>query len=285
MARIVWLARLVRPVRFVRRRDVVIAFRALVRKEIAVLFGSPVAYLVLTMVALLTAITFFEHLRLYNHELFLYSSSNMGGFESDTIPDYVNLRDTVFFPVMEQLGLLLLLPIPLVTMGVFARERSAGTDEFLLTSGLSPMQLVAGKFTVTFGFVALMMAVSFVYPVTAIVQGGIGLQHLLAVFIGLVLLGIGIASIGLVCSAATDSQIVAAATTVAVAYLFYDFGWTYGFVGTGTAVFLDVVSLHPHFGNFAEGLVRLGDLVYFGAFALVSASCVRFLLELRRIGA
>ena len=37
-----------------------IAFRALVRKEIAVLFGSPVAYLVLTMVALLTAITFFD---------------------------------------------------------------------------------------------------------------------------------------------------------------------------------------------------------------------------------
>ena len=37
------------------------ALRALMRKEAAVLFGSPVAYLVLTMVALLTAITFFEH--------------------------------------------------------------------------------------------------------------------------------------------------------------------------------------------------------------------------------
>jgi len=263
----------------------VIAFRALVRKEIAVLFGSPVAYLVLTTVALLTSITFFEHLRLYNHQLFMYASSNMGGFESDTIPSYINLRDTVFFPVMEQLGLLLLLPIPLVTMGVFAKERAAGTDEFLLTSGLSPAQLVSAKFTVTFGFVLLMMMVSFVYPVTAILQGGIGLQHLFAVFIGLVLLATGIASIGLVCSAATDSQLVAAATTVAVAYLFYDFGWTHGFVGTGTAAFLDLVSLHPHFGHFAEGLVQLADLVYFGAFAAVAAASVRFLLEARRIGA
>ena len=43
-----------------------IVFRSLVRKEIAVLFGSPVAYLVLTMVALLTAITFFEHLRRFD---------------------------------------------------------------------------------------------------------------------------------------------------------------------------------------------------------------------------
>ena len=262
-----------------------IAFRALVRKEVAVLFGSPVAYLVLTMVALLTAITFFEHLRLYNHQLFLYASSNMGGFDSDTIPDYINLRDTVFFPVMEQLGILLLLPVPLVTMGVFARERATGTDEFLLTSGISPAQLVAAKFSVTFGFVALMMAVSFIYPVTAIVQGGLGLQHLLAVFMGLVLLGIGIASIGLVCSAATESQLVAAALTVAFAYLFYDFGWTYGFVGPDTAAVLEGISLHPHFGRFSEGLVNLGDIVFFIAFAAIAAAAVRFLLEVRRIGA
>ena len=104
-------------------------------------------------------------------------------------------------------------------------------------------------------------------------------------FSGLVLLGIGIASIGLVCSAATDSQLVAAATTVAVAYLFYDFGWTYGFVGTGTAAVLDLISLHPHFGHFSEGLVRLADIVYFAAFAIISAASVRFLLEARRIGA
>ena len=63
------------------------ALAALVRKEIAVLFASPIAYLVLTTVAILTSIVFFEHLRLYNHQLFLFASSNMGGFDSDTIPD------------------------------------------------------------------------------------------------------------------------------------------------------------------------------------------------------
>ena len=102
------------------------AFRALVRKECAVLFASPIAYAVLTTVTVLTSILFFEHLRLYNQQLFLYASSNMGGFDSDTIPDYINLRDTVFYPVMEQLGLTLLLPIPLLTMRVFARERAHG---------------------------------------------------------------------------------------------------------------------------------------------------------------
>jgi ABC-2 type transport system permease protein len=262
----------------------VTALAALIRKEIAVLFGSPVAYLVLTTVALLTAITFFEHLRLYNHQLFLFASTTMGGFETDAIPDYINLRDTVFMPVMEQLGLLILLPIPLVTMRVFAEERSLGTEEMLLTSFLTPWQIVAGKFLVTFAFLVLMMTVSFVYPVTAVLQGGLGLQHLFAVYLGLVLLAIGIASIGLVCSSFTSSQIIAAASTVAVTFLLYDFGWTHGFTTEAVAEILDAISLHPHFGRFSEGIVALSDIVYFAAVAAIAAAATRLALELRRVG-
>ena len=257
---------------------------ALMRKEVTLLFASPVAYFVLTLVAILTSITFFEHLRLYNQQLFLFASSSMGGFESDTIPDYINLRDTVFLPVMEQLGLLILLPIPLVTMRVFAEERSLGTDELLLTSFLSPGQIVLAKFTVTYAFIVLMMTVSFVYPASAVLSGGLGLQHLLAVYLGLVLLGIGIASIGLVCSAFTGSQIIAAVSTVGIVYIAYDLGWTFGFVSETTAGVLEEISMHPHFGRFSEGLIALADIVYFLALGAISAGLVRFSLDLRRVG-
>ncbi len=257
---------------------------ALMRKEATVLFASPVAYFVLTMVALITSISFFEHLRLYNHQLFLFASSSMGGFETDTIPDYINLRDTVFLPVMEQLGLLILLPIPLVTMRVFAEERSLGTDELLLTSRLSAGQIVVAKFAVTFAFIALMMTVSFVYPATAVISGGLGLQHLLAVYLGLVMLGIGIASIGLVCSAFTGSQIIAAVSTVGITFLLYDFSWTFEFIGEETAGVLDALSLHPHFGRFSEGLVGAANVTYFLCLAVISGAVVRFSLDLRRVG-
>jgi len=255
------------------------------RKESSVLFGSPIAYGVLFMVALVTAITFFEHLRLYNQILFVFASNTTGGFESDTIPTHVNLIDTVFNPVMEQLGVLLIIPIPLVTMRVFAEERERGTDELLLTSSLSAMQVVVAKSVITYFFVILMMAVSFVYPVTAIEQGGLGMMHLASVFIGLSLLATGIASIGLVCSAYTSSQIVAAAATVALAFLFYDFGWTHAFVSESVAHTLDAISLHLRFAHMAEGLVLLSDLVYFAALALISAVLCRLSFELRRVGA
>jgi ABC-2 type transport system permease protein len=253
------------------------------RKECTVLFAAPVAYGVLAAVALLTSILFFEHLRLYNQQLFLYASSNMGGFDSDSIPDYVNLRDTVFFPVMEQLGLTLMLPIPLITMRVFARERAQGSDEWLLTSGVSTGKVVAAKFAVTYGFVLLMAAVSFIYPATAVARSGLGLGHLLSVFVGVCLLSVGIASIGLVCSALTRSQVLAGATTLAAAYVLYDFGWAHSFVGPGAAELLDALALRGHFARFAEGVVRLSDFVYFVALAGAAAGGVRAALDARRL--
>ena len=56
---------------------------ALCRKELASLFGTPAAWLTLTGVTLVTALIFFDHLRLYNQILFVYATSTMGGFDSD----------------------------------------------------------------------------------------------------------------------------------------------------------------------------------------------------------
>ena len=72
----------------------------------------------------------------------------MGGFDSDTIPDYVNLWDSVFFPVMETLGLTLIGAVPLVTMRVFAEERARGTDELLLTTRSRRARSCSAKFAV-----------------------------------------------------------------------------------------------------------------------------------------
>ena len=260
------------------------ALLALARKEFSTLFGSPTAYVTLTMVALVTALIFFDHLRLYNQILFVFASTTIGGINADEIPDYINLWDSVFFPVMETLGLTLIGAVPLVTMRVFAEERSRGTDELLFTTHLTPTQIVIAKFFVTFAFITLMMLVSFVYPATAISRGGLGLQHLAAVFVGLTLHGIGIASIGLVCSAFTSSQLVAAVSGWAAAFLLWDFSWMYPFLTEQVAGVLDAISLHPRYGSFAEGIVSLENVVYYVAIAMVSIALARFSFDLRRVG-
>ncbi len=257
---------------------------ALCRKELASLFGSTAVYLTLTGVALVSALIFFDHLRLYNQMLFVYASSTMGGFETDTIPDYVNLWDTVFFPVMETLGLTLCGAVPLSTMRAFAEERSRGTDELLLTTALAPGQIVLAKFAVTFAFVALMMVASFVYPAAAIERGGLGAQHLAAVFVGLLLHGVGVASIGLACSAFTSSQLTAAVSAWAVAFVLWDFAWIAPFTSEPVAATLDAIALRPRYGHMAEGFVVIADVAYYFGLAIVGMAIARLSFDLRRIG-
>ena len=258
--------------------------RALIRKEFASLFGSPTAYLTLTMVALVTALIFFDHLRIYNQILFVFATTTMGGFETGAIPDYINLWDTVFFPVMDTLGLTLIGAVPLVTMRVFSEERLRGTDELLISTHLTPSKIVLGKFIVTFLFVVLMMVVSFIYPATAIEEGGLGIQHLAAVFVGLTLHGVAIAAIGLTCSAFTSSQLIAAVSGWALAFVLWDFSWANAFVSEGTAQFLETLALHPRYGSFAEGFVSLANVLYFAGIALIGMAVARFSFDLRRVG-
>ena len=132
--------------------------------------------------------------------------------------------------------------------------------------------------------VVLMMAASFVYPATAIAGGGLGLQHLGSVFVGLTLHGIALASIGLICSAYTSSQLVAAVSAWAVAFLLWDFSWMNEFVGEDLARFLDALALHPRYGAFAEGIVSLANIVYFIGVAIVGLAVARFSFDLRRVG-
>jgi ABC-2 type transport system permease protein len=197
----------------------------------------------------------------------------------------VNLRDTVFFPVMETLGITLIGLVPLVTMRVFAEERARGTDELLLTTALTPTRIVLAKFAAAYLFVVLMMSASFVYPAMAIVQGGLGAQHLAAVFVGLALHAIALASIGLACSAWTGSQLVAAVAGWALGFVVWDFEWvkSFRFVGETGSRLLDALSLHLHYGSFAEGILDAGHVAYFVSLGAVTFAVARLSFLWRRV--
>ena len=130
-----------------------------------------------------------------------------------------------------------------------------------------------------------MMAASFVYPAMAIVQGGLGMQHLAAVFVGLTLHAIALASIGLACSAWTSSQLVAAVAAWAVGFVLWDFEWmkSFRFVGEESGRILDALSLHLRYGSFSEGIVNVGHLAYFVALAAFAAALAHFSFLWRRV--
>jgi ABC-2 type transport system permease protein len=258
---------------------------ALLRKELRSLFASPIAYVVLTAFVSLSAIFFFQHAVTYNRLLFVFQGADIGttSFDPGTPPRQLNVLEEVFVPTSGDLSLLLLILIPLVTMRVFAEERQQGTDELLLTTPLRPWELALAKHAACSLYVLGMVAVSALLPAVAVQKGGLGLEHLAALYIGMCSYGISLAAIGLACSSLTRSQLVAAVLAFSVPFILLDFGWIEPITSEGIGSVLRALSLQDRFESFARGLVELRHLVYFGALAAAGFVTSLASVELGRV--
>jgi hypothetical protein len=85
-----------------------------------------------------------------------------------------------------------------------------------------------------------------------------------------------------VCSAFTSSQLVAAVSAWAAAFLLWDLSWAGSFVGDRIAGLLDALSIQPRYSGFAGGVVTLANVAYYLGLALVSLAAARFSFDLRR---
>jgi ABC-type transport system involved in multi-copper enzyme maturation permease subunit len=129
--------------------------RSLVRREFTAYFLSPIAYVVL--VVFLAVIGF----------LFTLTLNQL----TATGPDGVE------FPLQYMIGeqwlfwLVFLIIPPLLTMRLFAEERSTGTLEMLMTAPVRDWQLVLSKYVACFAFYVLMWLPTLIY-VPVLVDAG-----------------------------------------------------------------------------------------------------------------
>jgi ABC-2 type transport system permease protein len=257
---------------------------AIVRKELTVLFASPIAYIALTAVALSMSLFYLENLRTFNAQIMLMQSRMaMDGMTAGMLPPGLNLFDMVLLPTVTDTALVLLAVVPLVTMGVFCEEKTRRTDELLLTLPLSDTQVVAGKFLATYLFLTVLVAVTSLFPAISVAHAGIDPGPMVAAFIGMLFFSFCLASIGLVCSALATSQLVAALSAYAVCLGIYDFGWLTQFTDNLLGPALRFLSLLGHLEGFSRGVISLTHLVYFAGLCLFGFLLARVSLALERI--
>jgi ABC-type transport system involved in multi-copper enzyme maturation permease subunit len=139
--------------------------RSLIRREFAAYFLSPIAYVVL--VVFLAALGFRYYLTLdqltasgprgaESPMQFLFNLLPASG-ESFTFSRLPELLSGVAFWLVY-----LLIP-PLLTMRLFAEERSTGTLETLMTAPLRDWQVVASKYVACFGFYLFLWVPTLLY--------------------------------------------------------------------------------------------------------------------------
>src|SRR6266849_1520070 len=123
-----------------------LATLSLVRREFGAYFLSPIAYVVLAVFLAVTGHLFYLTL----------SQLTANGPKGVEVPMQFMLGDEKFWLVY------LFIP-PLLTMRLFAEERSTGTLEMLMTAPLRDWQVVLSKFLACFAFYVVLWLPTLVY--------------------------------------------------------------------------------------------------------------------------
>lgn len=152
-----------------------------------------------------------------------------------------------------------------LSIRLIAEERQQHTIVLLNTSPIRDAEIVAGKFLAALTFLAFIVLASFYMPMLIKVNGKITMSQVLVGYLGLILLGAAVLSIGLFASALAKQHLVAAAVAlvlIVVMLQLYPLGIKLDEPLRGVLQDLDL--WHKHFGlGFMKGILNLRDIVYY----------------------
>jgi len=252
---------------------------AIFLKELRITFTTPVAYVAFTVFTIVSSFFFLRMLSEFQRRIMIATQMR------PQVLQYMNFTDHVLQPLFYNVAVILIFVVPFVTMRLIAEERRARTFELLLTSPVTPFQIVLGKYLSTLVVVLVMVLLVLVYPLLVWVYAEYGGPEWATVFTGLVglfLVGAAFAAIGLFISSLTSSQIVAAAITFCTLLLLWVVGWA---ATDNTGITRDVLSgmsAIEHIRSFAKGVIDSKDLVYYLSLAFLGVFLTHRALEAQR---
>jgi len=160
-------------------------------------------------------------------------------------------------------SVLLLLLASVLTMRLLAEERKMGTAELLLTAPVRDSEIVVGKFLGSLGILAVMLVLTFYYPVLLMWFGDPDLGPIATGYLGLFLLGCASLAVGLFASSLTSNQIVAAVVAGGILFALWFLGWTTDFLPEGLGKVIGYMSLSYYFSDFTRGVIDTRAVVYY----------------------
>ena len=231
------------------------------KKEVSSYFGSPTAYIVITIFLLISGYFFYSGFAFFS----LISFRSMG---NPAILQQLNINEGVVKPLYGNISIILLLIIPLLTMRLFAEEKKSGTIELLLTYPVKDSEAILGKFFACAFLLFFMLLLTGFYPLLLILFAKPEIEPILSIYLGLFLMGISFIALGTFASSLTENQIVAASITFGTLLFFFVIGWASSLVGSTFGKVLEHLSIMEHFSNFAKGIIETKDIIYYVNFTI-----------------
>jgi ABC-2 type transport system permease protein len=231
---------------------------AIAQKELKSYFSSPIAYIVIGLWALLYGYFFVAIL-----QFFVRQGMQMMQFQGSQA---MSVNQQLIRPLLQNVTILILFLMPMVTMRTYAEEKRSGTIELLLTSPLTDFQIIMGKFLGAVGLYAVMLAVTLLHIGTLFIYGNPEWKPIVTAYIGLLLLGGCFISLGLLISSLTKNQIVAGMVTFGVFLMLWVITWIGSFSGPTADKLTQYLSIIEHYDDFGKGVLDTAHVIYYLSF-------------------
>lgn len=209
------------------------------RRELASYFFSPIAYVVLCLFALLAGI------------FFLFTGFTPG--------EPAEMR-RIFLALVW----ILVPTVPAISMRLLAEEQRSGTIETLLTSPVSDLQVIVGKWLGALGFFVVLLLPTLVFVILLEVWGDPDYGPIVSGYLGLLFVGGLYLAIGTFASGLTRNQIIAFLVAVFTILLFTVVTFFLPrVVPPFLAAAMFYLNVNEQYGDFSRGLVDISNLVFF----------------------
>ncbi len=222
---------------------------AVCKKEIQNYFYSPVGYVFIAIFMLISAILFFN----VNLTANTYGTGYSGRADYST--------------ALQNMTIYLSFITPVLTMRIFAEERRNKTDQLYLTSPLSIPSVVLGKYLAALFVLLIAMVLNLIFPLVIVIytsSGSLSFSMLMVQYVGFFMMGATFMAVGVFISSMTESQVVAAVVSFAVAFFIWLGNNTLTNLGSD---FLNMVAsslnMLARYQNFADGIVGFAPFVYY----------------------
>ncbi len=226
----------------------------LVKKELFNFFSTPLAYIIIALFVIVLMILFFA----------------VGKFLQVGTTDLSNLFSYISFTFV--------IIVPAITMSSISREKVSGTIEYLLTQPITEFQLLISKFIAYSLFIAILLIFTLPLVITIGTFGQLDIGQVIMQYVGALVLGMSLVSVGLAVSSLLKSEIAAFLTTLVIAALFIILGSDLLQLNLGIDFIIERIGLLSHYQSISRGVLDLRDLLYFIAFITAFLSIAYYLI-------
>ena len=249
--------------------------RSVFFKELSIYFTSPIFYVIASIFICISGIFFYNAM--------VYVSLLATKIAQYQVETGVDMNELLLRPVFSDMSMLIVFIIPIISMRLYAEESSQGTIELLFTYPLSDINVLAAKYLAGLSVLICILAITTVLMALMAVVATPDWGVVLSSYIGLVLMGGAILSLGVFTSSLTKNQIVAAALTLGLVLGFWVIGWFAGAMpNTPLSEFLQEISLISHLSRFLKGMVTIKDIAFFVCFSIFFLSLTLRVLDSHR---